>query len=57
MTMVDQHSIRSSNMNNLVVDFGTGFYTPLQFGIINFWGNLQFGLTRVNAINYGLDPF
>ena len=46
MTTVDQNSIRSINVNNLALDLGQ--LSPLQFGIRDLLGKLQFGLTRIN---------
>ena len=40
--------IRSSNKNNLVVDVEP--IIPLQFGIRDLWGKLQFGRTRIKCI-------
>ena len=42
MTLVDKNFIRSSHINNMVLDIG-------QFGIRNLWAKLHFGLTRVNS--------
>ena len=36
--MVDCNFIRSSNMNNLILEFGQ--YSPIQFGNSHFWGKI-----------------
>ena len=47
MTMVDQTFVRSSNMNNVILDFGK--YFLFHFSFRKFLRKLQFGLATLKC--------